>query len=237
LVVVAAFGLLVTIAALQTSEQAGVNNASRDTLIAQVEAGRDTVTDLQEQIVSLREENVGLRDDLDRATAAEQAATARLTRLQTTTGFGPVTGPGVRVSVDDRPDGTEFVKDTDLRLLVNGLWQAGAEAITINGQRLTARSAIRNSGRTIRVDARSLSPPYVVLAIGNKNTLQADLMDTSSGLEFRDLVDSLGFPLTMDNEDQLSLPAAPERISRLHWAAELTPRPRPDERQQKETPP
>ena len=83
---------------------------------------------------------------------------------------------------------------TDLALLVNGLWRAGAEAIAINGQRLTARSAIRNSGAAINVNGRPpLSPPYVVTAIGDTKTLQADLLDTSTGLAFQNGADALGF--------------------------------------------
>ena len=54
-----------------------------------------------------------------------------------------VHGPGLRITVSDNPDGSSDgrVRATDLRLLVNGLWQAGAEAIAINGRRLTGISA------------------------------------------------------------------------------------------------
>jgi len=238
LVVIATFGLLVTVAAVQTSQQSGVSDASRNTLISEIESGRDSVADRQAQIVALREENVAQQTKADAANAAEQEAVSQLNQLRATTGFGAVNGPGVRVTVNDRPDGTELVKDTDLRLLINGLWEAGAEAIAINGQRLTARSAIRNSAVAIHVNVRPLSPPYVVLAIGDNRTLQADLLDTTTGLQFRDLADSLGFPVTMDNEDRLSLPAAPERMSDLRWAHEKTPRHQANEHQQeKETQP
>jgi uncharacterized protein YlxW (UPF0749 family) len=112
------------------------------------------------------------------------------------------------------------VRDRDLRPLVDGLWNAGAEAIAINGQRLTARSPIRNSGVAIHVNFRPLSPPYVILAIGDRASLQADLMETTSGLTFRDTAAHFGFPWTMDNEDRLSLPAAPQRLLRLRWTGE-----------------
>ena len=55
-------------------------------------------------------------------------------------------GPGVRVVADDAPGADSArneVLDTDLQKLVNGLWEAGAEAISINGQRLTNLSTIR----------------------------------------------------------------------------------------------
>jgi uncharacterized protein YlxW (UPF0749 family) len=220
-VVVAVFGILVTVAALQTREGQDVRTASRATLIAQIDQGRDDLAELQRRIVRLRELDVGLQSQLEDVTSQELAAEARQQRLATLTGFGAVTGPGVRITVDDAPDGT-LVRDRYLRPLVNGLWEAGAEAIAVNGNRLTARSAIRNSGIAIRVNNRSLSPPYVVTAIGNKNTLQADLMQTTSGLLFRNIAEQLGFPWTMDNVDQLNLPAAPSRVARLRSAVQGT---------------
>lgn len=212
--VVAAFGLLVTVAFVQTSEQEGVQDASRASLIDQVEASRDDVADLQRQKVQLREDNLAVQTQLDELTAEQEATAARRDRQAAAAGFAPVHGPGVRVIVDDAPTG-ELVVDRDLRPLVNGLWTAGAEAIAINGQRLTSRSPIRNSGDAIQVNSRPLSPPYVVEAIGDPNTLQADLIETSSGLLFRDIAAAVGYPWTMDSVDELSLPAAPPRLLRL----------------------
>ena len=217
-VVIAAFGLLVTIAAVQNSEQAGVASESRSSLITNIEDRKADVAALQDRIVDLRELDVSLQDNLDDVSAAAQTAQARAQRLAAATGFAPVTGPGVRITVDDGD--RVAVRDRDLRPLVDGLWNAGAEAIAINGQRLTARSPIRNSGVAIHVNFRPLSPPYVILAIGDRASLQANLMETTSGLTFRDTAANYGFPWTMDNEDRLSLPGAPQRLLRLRWTGE-----------------
>ena len=223
-VVVAAFGLLVTVAALQTSAGAGVADQSRATLVSQIDAGRDGVADLQRRIVRLRELNVGLQDHLDEVTANEQASANRVQRLGAVTGFQAVSGPGVRITVGDDPAGIPggAVKDSDLRLLVDGLWRAGAEAISINGLRLTSRSAIRNSAIVIHLNFQSLSPPYVVQAIGDKDTLQAKLLDTASGRTFFELPDTVGITVDMENADVLSLPAAPSKLMHLRWAVEGT---------------
>ena len=127
-VVVAAFGLLVAVAAVQTSERAGVESASRATLISQIDDGRAELAELQRQMVRLREQNVGLQSALDGVTTEQLAAEAREQRMAVNTGFAAVTGPGVRVVVDDAASG-EQVRDRDLRPLVDGLWNAGAEAI------------------------------------------------------------------------------------------------------------
>lgn len=228
-VVVGVFGLLVSIAAVQTSEQADVTSASRESLIEQITGQRARLVDLQEQIVDLRETNVAMETDLDKVDAAATAAELRRDRLAAQTGFGAVTGPGVEITVDDSPDG-EAVRDEDLALLVDGLWNAGAEAISINGKRLTARSALRNSGVAINLNGPPpLSPPYVVSAIGDTNTLQANLLDSESGVSFTSVAESFGFPVTMQNVSDLSLPAAPARLARLRSAVALTAKDPTDE--------
>ena len=219
-VVIAVFGLLVTIAAVQTSRDASVNDASRVTLVRQITGERDRVSNLQDQIVRLRERNVGLQERLGQVTSTAQTTVARMRRLETNTGFVAVSGPGVRAVVDDAPNGdpAQAVRDEDLALLVDGLWSAGAEAIAINGQRLTTLSAIRNSGPAIHVNGRPLAPPYTVLAIGDTRTLQADLLDSTHGSEFYSLARQLQFVFELRNEDSMNLPAAPDRLLRLRHA-------------------
>jgi uncharacterized protein YlxW (UPF0749 family) len=215
--VVAVFGIMATTAAVQTSRNASVDDASRATLISQINAKRGTLSRLQDAIVRARELNTGLQDQLTAVTRTEQSAVARTERLEVRTGFVPVTGQGVRITVDDAPDGdeTQKVKDEDLALLVDGLWTAGAEAISINGQRLTALSGIRNASVATNVNGNPLAPPYTVLAIGDTRTLQANLLDSSHGLQFFQLAEGLGFPYELHNEDSVTLPAAPEKLLRL----------------------
>jgi uncharacterized protein YlxW (UPF0749 family) len=216
-VVIAIFGLLVAVAAVQTSRNATVNDASRMTLVQQITAEREAVSSLQDEIVRLRERNVGLQEQLRQVSSTAQSTVARMRRLETTTGFVAVSGPGVRVTVDDAPNGdpTQAVRDEDLALLVDGLWRAGAEAIAVNGQRLTGLSAIRNSGPAIHVNGRPLAPPYTVLAIGDTRTLQANLLDSTHGSEFYSLARQLQFGYELHNEDSMTLPPAPDRLLRL----------------------
>lgn len=220
--VVAAFGLLATVAALQTSASAGVDSANRNSLLRQIEERREEATGLQRSVQQLRELTVRLQERHDEAGRSERVAATRVERLAALTGFGPVTGPGVVITVDDAPNG-EAVRDTDLALLVNGLWAAGAEAISINGKRLTVRSALRNSGVAINLNGPPpLSPPYVVSAIGENKTLQADLLDTETGLAFSSLADALGLRVQRENVEEITLPAATQRQLRLRSAVSGT---------------
>ena len=111
---------------------------------------------------------------------------------------------------NDAPNATSSrneVLDTDLQRLVNGFWEAGAEAIAVNGERLTNLSTIRTAGGAITVNARSLAPPYVVNVIGDKDTLPARFAETSSGQAWLDLQRDVGLRLTITPVSSLRLPA------------------------------
>lgn len=209
--VVGVFGILVATAAVQTSRNADTADAGRATLIARVQDERAALAEQQAAIADLQRANIGLEDRQADIVADQRDTTARLRRLQVATGYTAVTGPGVRIVVNDAPNGdvTQIVRDEDLALLVDGLWGAGAEAISINDQRLTALSAIRNVGPAVHVNSKPVNPPYTIQAIGDTLTLQADLLDTTHGQQFFDLADDLGFEYTMQNENSLTLPAAP----------------------------
>ncbi|MBU1800763.1 MAG: DUF881 domain-containing protein, partial [Actinobacteria bacterium] len=98
---------------------------------------------------------------------------------------------------------------------VHGLWEAGAEAISVNGQRLTSMSAIRIGGQAILVNNRGVSAPYVVEAIGDTRTLSAELFDTTSGLAFAGKADFYGFTYDVENVGSMSLQSGPQSYLRL----------------------
>ena len=224
--VVALFGVLLTVAAVQTSADADANSASRASLIERIEARSAAVQDLQSEISDLRESNARAEANLldlgDEVNAVEAVANVR----GAVTGFTPVTGEGVRIELDNAefsadPD-TEHIRDSDLALLVNALWTAGAEGIAINGQRISSRTAIRNSGTAIEVNSTGIAPPYVVQAVGNSDTLSSRLLETSSGAAFAVLAGDYGWSYDADNVDDMRLPAAPARLRQLRSASQTT---------------
>ncbi len=105
---------------------------------------------------------------------------AELDNARILAGLEDVEGPGVTVIVDDlslsESLGYLLISYTDLLEIVNDLNAAGAEAISINGQRFTARTEIREAGNYININTEKLSAPFVVKAIGNPDTLQGALL-------------------------------------------------------------
>jgi uncharacterized protein YlxW (UPF0749 family) len=214
LLVLAVFGVLVATAAVQTSRGAEDADARHDQLVEQVNARKRTLADERDRAQQLRSQTETLQRVYLQATADGRSLQARLTRLGVVTGADPARGPGVRIVVDDGPlsGGPDAeVIDLDVQKMVNGLWLAGAEAIAVNGERLTSLSAVRNAGGVITVNYHRVSAPYTVTAIGNPDNLAARFVDTPGGQWWLDLhaLYGLRFEInTVPDEEPLTLPAA-----------------------------
>ncbi len=213
------FAVLAVTAAVQTSQDSVSEERERLALIKQVKERTERLNarrDLQDE---LRAGNDRLEAALLQNAENSTGLIDQIGLLRLRSGTSPVRGRGVEVVADDAPNAESDrnkVLDTDLQQLVNGLWQAGAEAISINGQRLTALSAIRHAGEAITVNYRSLSRPYTVLAIGDPNTLPARFADTTSGQRWLDLQRDVGLRFAMRTKTDLRLPAGP--VPELRYA-------------------
>jgi uncharacterized protein YlxW (UPF0749 family) len=157
---------------------------------------------------------------------------ARLRDLEAATGLAPVRGSGAKITIGDGPtpinpvtgrQSTEArVRDSDLQLAANALWAAGAEAIAVNGQRLTATSTIRQAGQAILVDFRPVTSPYQVVAIG-PDSLAGDFRDGYAGRFFHELVSRYGMSFDADGIENVTLDGASELNLRV--AKPSTPQP------------
>jgi uncharacterized protein YlxW (UPF0749 family) len=206
----AVFAVLVVTAAAQTSRNALGDEAERRDLAGQVAAAKKQLAADRASLTDLRRTTAALQSSQLSGDRTTRSLRNTIQRLGALSGTLPVRGPGVRVVADDAPDATsdrQRVLDTDLQRLVNGFWKAGAEAIAVNGQRLTNLSTIRVAGGAITVNARSLSRPYVVSVVGNKDTLPARFAETTSGQAWLDLQRQVGLQLTITPVSSLRLPA------------------------------
>nr|MBA2560751.1 DUF881 domain-containing protein [Propionibacteriales bacterium] len=199
--------------ALKTEQDRPSQLAERAQLVDQVHRRQDRLERLHAQLTSLQAEVTAKQELLATAVTNSRRLGDRLTVLQMTAGTVPVTGSGVRITVDDAAGAASgvggVVRDRDLQLLVNALSEAGAEAIAIDGHRLTSLTSIRFAGRAITVNYRSLTPPYVIEAIGNPDTLPARLLETEAGKVWRDLEVNLGIRFDIESTQQVTLPANP----------------------------
>jgi uncharacterized protein YlxW (UPF0749 family) len=141
----------------------------------------ETATRLQERQDALKASILDTRRRIEAVEGASQGSATlvrdlndALREARIAAGLIPLTGSGIVLQLEDSqeppaPDGNAadyLVVARDLRAVVEELWAAGAEAIAINGERLTPTTAIIDIGSSILVNAAYLAPPYQVAAIG-----------------------------------------------------------------------
>ena len=166
------------------------------------------------KINSLQEERAGLRKQI--ATMKEEGSLEGIKEenrvLSLRASLVDVEGPGVVLTITDSKtsvkDGENpnlyLIHDEDMLRIVNELRAAGAEAISINDQRLIGTSEIRCSGPTITVNGKIFAPPFIIKAIGDTKTLHSSL--TMRG----GVVESLkywGIEVKIQDEAHVTVPA------------------------------
>lgn len=171
-----ALGFLIS---LQAQTQKNVSAAE------QISAERMTqmksvLSNSQAQNTKLQKDHRSLLDQLDAArkkVGTDPQLLDQLVQLQMFEGTQAVEGPGIQISIDDRDKKVLFPLNTDdIARMINTLRFAGAEAISINGQRIVGSTSIVLSGSsTILVNQvpvnRTEGIPYELNAIGNQDTL------------------------------------------------------------------
>ncbi|MFE5857329.1 DUF881 domain-containing protein [Streptomyces sp. NPDC056500] len=216
--------MVVTVGAAEARIAAPVVAKEREELIDRIDEETAAANALERGVDELRDE-VGERQR--KALNTKGGEQEQLVGLLA--GSTDVEGPGISLVIDDAKDtaqggggpressgfsDTGRVRDRDMQRIVNGLWQSGAEAVAINGQRLTALSAIRAAGDAILVDNKPLVPPYTVLAVGEGNRLNTTFQDSADGLYLHALKENFNIRFTISTKDKVRLPAAPSLIVR-----------------------
>jgi uncharacterized protein YlxW (UPF0749 family) len=202
-------GFLLAVAASQNYRSAPEAEKQRNELITRIDQADTQLNTMRTRQTQLADEVRRLQASGLSNTSSGAALQQQLDALELQTGAIAVTGPGIKAVVDDAKDADKEGRllDVDLQQLVNGLWTAGAEAISVNGHRLTSMTAIRGAGSAITVDYSSLTPPYTVHAIGDTATMPARFAQSSGGQWVQYLVSNFDVRMTITTEDSLLVPA------------------------------
>ncbi|MGL5852408.1 MAG: DUF881 domain-containing protein, partial [Phycicoccus sp.] len=201
-------------AASLTAASSGRTNSAD--LVRQIEERRSEADALSESATRLESEVARLESAL----LGDSAGAARARELAVAAGTVELAGPGVRLTLDDAPgtdadagDGRDTenangrVLAKDLQYVVNTLWQAGAEAVSVNGHRLTSLSAIRFAGPAIIVDSRPLNRPYVLTALGDPDRFPDSFADGPGGSYVSTLQSTFGIRVDSKFGRSLRVPA------------------------------
>jgi uncharacterized protein YlxW (UPF0749 family) len=189
-------------------------------LVARVRAAQREVAAQAASVARLNGQATVLRDQ---ALAPASSLQPGLRRRELVAGYLPAGGPGITVRLVDPPrssasaggrpgtaplTATAQLTDRDLRAVVNELWSDGAEAIAVNGARLTPTSAIRFAGQAVLVDYRPISSPYVIQAIGDADVLDTSFADSAVASRYKTQSAAAGIGFSFTTAKRLSLPAS-----------------------------
>ncbi len=131
-------------------------------------------------------------------------------------GQAPVRGPAVAVVLDDAPSGVHpagvsaellVVHQQDIQAVVNTLWSGGAEAMTIQGQRVTSRTGVKCVGNSVVLHGVPYAPPYEIVAIGDQGRLEQALASSAALQIYRQYVDAYGLGYSQRREAEVTMPA------------------------------
>jgi uncharacterized protein YlxW (UPF0749 family) len=215
-------GLLVSVTYDQAAAGAKGREQVRAALIGDIDRESSVSDDLQSQLQSLSRQVTSTRDALLAHSTVGQRALDELSSAEQGSAAVKVTGPGLLItlanadpkadadpvggSAQDNPQGN--VRDGDLQVVVNALWAAGAEAVSINGQRLGPLTAIRFAGEAVLVDFRPVNNPYEVSAIGDPDTLAGKFLASPEVVALAAVSKTFGLRFDYARKDKLTLPAA-----------------------------
>jgi uncharacterized protein YlxW (UPF0749 family) len=184
----------------------------------------DEQKELKARVVELRAQVSALQHDASTASTAASLA-ANVDQQKLAAGLVAVHGPGVLVSLDDSSravgpadDANNFiVHDYELRDVVSLLWLAGAEGITVNGERIVNVSSLYCVGSTILINDTRLSPPYEVRAIGDPAGLEQAVQDPKNLAKLKARAKAYGVQLKSAPQKDLLLPAYTGNLT-IHYA-------------------
>jgi uncharacterized protein YlxW (UPF0749 family) len=171
------------------------------------------VEDLSKQLSQTEKERDALLNEVHelRKTTGAEAASREIQAVKMGAGVTPLQGPGVVITIDDskRPSkpgenpNLYLIHDDDILKVINELKAAGAEAISINEQRLIASSEIRCAGPTLSVNNTRYSPPYEIRAIGDPQTLENALRMRGGVIE---TLQFWGIQVNLKKQDSVKIP-------------------------------
>ncbi len=170
---------------------------------------------LKIQILTLRERIQTIERQGEDSAGFVSQLNAQLERARIAAGLIPLTGTGIVLQLEDSQepgpqDGSAsdyLVGSRDIRTVVDELWGAGAEAIAVNGERITQATAIIDIGSSLLINSAYLAPPYQITALGPRD-LYERLTRSPGFTDFvRSRADAYGIRLSFAEPDSVDMPA------------------------------
>ncbi|MCW2938016.1 MAG: hypothetical protein JWN00_1001 [Actinomycetia bacterium] len=204
-------------AASSTARGTDLRDSSRTKLTELINAEQQRTAQDRDRYRLLQEQVDRISRQAGRRDTRVETAQGQADRLAGAAGFTPLTGPGLRVVLNDAPRNRRFPDDPapddlvvhqgDIQAVVNALWSGGATGLQIMDQRLISTSAVRCVGNTLILQGVVYSPPYRITAVGDAVRLRAALDASPDLIDYKDAVAQYGLGYAVKTLDRVTLPA------------------------------
>ncbi|NLY71476.1 MAG: DUF881 domain-containing protein [Clostridiales bacterium] len=169
------------------------------------------------EYIRLQEEKEDLSKELEKQLFADIAL------YSFASGFVAAEGPGVEILIDDGTRDLEFgedpndilVHDSDLLLIINELRAAGAEMISVNGQRIIDQTSISCSGYTVRINDQFYARPFIIRAIGDGSRMASTLIGPGG---YGTLLKEYGLVFKVTIKDNIVIPEYTENRNFIYMS-------------------
>ncbi len=204
-------GIAVFLLAFMITAQVTTMSKSEEVLKGKRESElADSLVSLQRDYDELKakyEENQKIVEEYQTNSASNDTLIASMkNQIQTLgllSGTTDVHGEGITITLYDGTGSNELVHDSDVLTVVNELRVAGAEAISVNNQRIITTSAIRCVGSVIQINYQKVAAPFEIKAIGNAQYLESALLIKNGVV---DVLKGYGLKVTITRESDVEIP-------------------------------
>lgn len=177
---------------------------TRDELYLEQKQLRQEIADLQNSIAKIQKDNANV--------TLSSSELSVLNTKKAQAGLTKINGIGVIISYDDSktaliPNNESVVHAADLRDTVNLLWQSGAEAISVNSQRIVVGTAIDCIGNTILVNNTRIGNPFRIEAVGDQNLMHDNLTSSAYLAQIHERKKSQGLVFDIEKNNNITVPA------------------------------
>lgn len=190
----------------------GIETARETELQTMLSSWKTKYEEIEEKLIETQDKINEYKDKIESNEQASELLEEEIQQTSMLVGKTDVIGEGVTITLEDNNE--KSIEASDLRLLVNELKLAGAEAISINDKRIVNMTEIVDVS-AIMINEERVSSPYVVKAIGNQTYLSSALSLKTSG--FIDTYEKNGKTVKMTLEKNVEIYAYNSRKSQMQF--------------------
>jgi uncharacterized protein YlxW (UPF0749 family) len=178
-------------------------------LLVLIRRQQDSDRALRDEVASLQARQQDIRATEAAGRSLTDAVRHEMDGYRMALGMTPVAGPAIAVTLAADPKHVSVPQAQDVAAMVNELWGAGAEAVSVNGLRMLATDGVVAAPRGIRIAGGPTAEPYVIIAIGDPAVLDEALMVPGGAV---DGLRGVGLIVTLRRMPQVVLPASSRPI-------------------------